>query len=73
MGIEKTCDKARRAGDSKEYTDFRGGWKPINSTSDSYHRAIIPWPDAKVAYSLTLPGELRYSENYDATMCMEIL
>jgi hypothetical protein len=72
---KEACDKARRAGDSKEYCDFRGGWTPVTSSSGSYHRVLIPWPDAKVAYSLTLPGgPVRYEiENYVPTMCTLIL
>jgi hypothetical protein len=63
MHSGRKCGKtfARRQGESKDNTDFRGRWKGKARPSDVYEDTILEYPDAKVAATLCIGGPIKYS------------
>ena len=51
---------ARRNGYSRDEIDLRGRWKKGKRTVDAYLDTTIPYPDAKVAASISIGGPIKY-------------
>ena len=51
---------ARRNGCSRDEIDLRGRWKKSKRTVDAYLDTTIPYPDAKVAASISIGGPIKY-------------
>ena len=60
---------ARRNGCSKDDVDARGRWKANKRMVDTYIDCVIPFPDAKVASTLSIGGPTKYKikTGYDIT------
>ena len=52
---------ARRNGCSKDDVDARGRWKSNKRMVDTYIDCVIPYPDAKVAATLSIGGPVKYA------------
>lgn len=56
---KRAFTKMRRAGISKDWSEYRGRWKK-RRVSDTYEDVLLPYPDAKACASLCQGGPVGY-------------